>query len=425
MLPFDEVFSRVSSVLILGFGREGHSSYAFLKKYFPHLAIGVADSNETLKTEGIEAAMHLGSGYMQALDKYDMILKSPGVRLEGVDPQLEKRISSQTDIFLEAYGPQTIGVSGTKGKSTTVSLIYHLLQKSGRKAVLLGNIGKPAFDFIDRIEGDVQVVYELSAHQLERIHHSPHRGVLLNIFPEHLDYFGSYARYRQAKLNLFRFQKPGDYAFCGEGLQDAGFPCLTASGLEEEFPRGMLLQKAGLRGTHNLKNILLAFKVLESMGTPLRALPELLSRFRSLPHRMEFVGNYGGVAFYNDSISTVPQSTLAAIESIPETDTLILGGFDRGLDYRGLAEALSASAVKNFFFLGKAGKRMLPLFEKAGKDKKLLPATDLYDVFEQLKKLPDVRCCLLSPAAASYDQFHNFEHRGDLFKSLAGKFGGK
>ena len=425
MLPFDKVFSRVGSVLILGFGREGRSSYAFLKKYYPQLAIGVADSNEALDAKGVEAAIHLGSGYLQALANYDLILKSPGVRLESIDPRLEKRISSQTDIFLEAYGRQTIGVSGTKGKSTTVSLIYHLLQKSGRKAVLLGNIGKPAFDFIDRIDGDVQVVYELSAHQLERVRHSPHRGVLLNIFPEHLDYFSSYAHYRQAKLNLFCYQKSGDYAFCGEGLPDVDFPCITASGLEEKFSTKMLLQKAGLRGSHNLKNILLSFKVLESMGTPLQALPEMLEGFRSLPHRLEFVGTFGGVAFYNDSISTVPQSAIVAIKSIPETDTLILGGYDRGLDYQGLAEALAASAVKNFFFLGKAGERMLPLFQKAGKDKKLLPATDLCDVFEQLKKLPDVRCCLLSPAAASYDQFHNFEHRGDLFKSLAREFGGK
>ena len=421
MPPFHEIFGHLKSVLILGFGREGRSSYAFLKKHFPHLDVGIADGNGELDVKGIQAELHLGAGYLKALGGYDLILKSPGVRIENVDSDVLKSITSQTGLFLKAYGSQTIGVSGTKGKSTTVSLIYHLLQQAGHKAVLLGNIGLPAFDFIDKITPDTTVVYELSAHQLEMVHHSPHWAVLLNIFPEHLDYFGSYAKYRQAKLNLFRSQKPGDFAFCGEEIKDSKVSCSTPARWDR-FRSEQLLRISGLRGEHNVKNILLAFKVLESMGVPLEEMPGLLRGFHTLPHRLEFVGTFGGISFYNDSISTVPQSTLAAVKSIPETDTLILGGFDRGLDYKELVAFLMASKVEHFFFLGKAGDRMFELFGRYESRKKLFRVKTLDEIFVVLKDLPEASCCLLSPAAASYDQFHNFEHRGDRFKELAKNF---
>ncbi len=427
MLPFEDVFSPVRSVLILGFGREGQSTYRFLQRYYPHCRIGVADKNPDAVAGELPVTCHLGEEYLNALSGYDLIIKSPGIRLEKVDEKLREKITSQTDLFLQAYGRKTIGVTGTKGKSTTVSLIHHLLQKTGFRSVLMGNIGLPAFDFIDRIEQADQLVYELSAHQLQDVHASPHIAVLLNIYPEHLDYFGDFEKYKAAKQNIFRFQQAGDKAVCGEKPEGVSFFCDEIRGTDlQKFQEKDLLRQTGLKGQHNLKNILVAFKVLQYLDVDESRLSGALAGFKGLPHRMEYVGNFGGIDFYNDSISTVPESAMAAVQSIPETDTLILGGYDRGVDYRQLIRFLSQSAVQNFFFIGQAGERMYTLFlEEKPTDKNLIPVENLQEVFVKLKSLKAVSCCLLSPAAASYDQFHNFEHRGDLFKKEARQFSPK
>ncbi|HDO06502.1 MAG TPA: UDP-N-acetylmuramoyl-L-alanine--D-glutamate ligase [Bacteroidetes bacterium] len=426
MLPFNEIFSEGKSVLILGFGKEGHSTYHFLSKHFPGCKTAVADRNTALADENLSVPMYLGDDYLQAVKDYDIVMKSPGISPEGIPENLKSKITSQTDLFLQTYGRQTIGVTGTKGKSTTASLIYHLLKNTGKKAVLMGNIGLPAFDFLGKIDADDLIVYELSAHQLEFVHSSPHVAVLVNLFPEHLDHFGTFERYKQAKLNIFRFRQPGDRAFCGDQLEEQTGVCETTTEAEKVFGHSFrpqeLLQRTGLRGEHNLKNIYLAFHVLHCLGTSLAVLPEALSGFRTLPHRLEYVGKFGGVDFYNDSISTVPQSTMAAVKSVDSVDALILGGFDRGLDYSGLVGFLIGTDIKNIFFLGKAGERMLKLFNTRKNDKNLYLVNDLAAVFQRLQSLQDVSCCLLSPAAASYDQFHNFEHRGDIFKKLAGEF---
>jgi len=426
MLPFKEIFTEGKSVLILGFGKEGHSTFSFLSKHFPECKVGIADQNTRIADEGIDVQLHLGQNYLQAINDYDLIIKSPGIMLGDIPESAKEKITSQTDLFLHEFGRQTVGITGTKGKSTTVSLIYHLLKSTGRSALLMGNIGLPAFDFLEKIRKSDLIVYELSAHQLEFVHSSPHIAVLLNLFPEHLDYFRTFERYKQAKLNIFRYQQPGDSAFCGESIPALVRICETASDMEKAFSEkikpGELLQRTGLKGEHNLKNILLAFKVVTRLGIPLSVLPAALSHFKTLPHRLEYVGRFGGIDFYNDSISTVPQSTIAAVRSIDHVDTLILGGFDRGLDYTELVDFLSDTDIKYFFFLGKAGEQMLKLFKAKESNQKLYPVDDLAAVFRRLQSLSQISCCLLSPAAASYDQFHNFEHRGDIFKKFAGKF---
>ncbi len=427
MLPFKEIFTKGKSILILGFGKEGRSTFSFLSKHFPECKVGIADQNPQIADEGIDVSLHLGKNYLQAINDYDLIIKSPGIMLQSISKSSKEKITSQTDLFLREFGRQTIGVTGTKGKSTTSSLIYHLLKNTGKPAVLMGNIGLPAFGFIEKINADDLIVYELSAHQLEFVHSSPHIAVLLNLFPEHLDYFGTFEKYKQAKLNIFRYQQPGDSAFCGEGIPALARICETASDMGKAFSGEIkpevLLQRTGLKGVHNLRNIFLSFCVLQRLGIPLGRLPQALSGFQTLPHRLEYVGHFGGNDFYNDSISTVPQSTMAAVKSIEKIGILILGGFDRGLDYTELVDFLMETEIKNIFFLGKAGERMLKLFDGRGDNKNLYLVDNLSAVFQQLQKLPRDSCCLLSPAAASYDQFHNFEHRGDLFRKLAEEFG--
>ena len=190
---FDLILDRLRGkrILILGFGREGRSTKRFLDKYLPDAAVAVADKNE------MDAVQHFGTGYLEAMYDYDIVIKTPGISLKDFDTK-EVEITSQTDLFLSQFHTQTIGISGTKGKSTTTSLIYHLLKSSGRDAILTGNIGIPCFDIMEDIKPESIVVYELSAHQLEYVHNSPRVGVLLNVFEEHLDHFGTMQLYKAA-----------------------------------------------------------------------------------------------------------------------------------------------------------------------------------------------------------------------------------
>jgi len=427
-------------ILILGFGREGRSTYRLIRQLFPEKKLGIADRDESIAGDELirgdkALQLHLGKNHRDVLDDFDLVFKSPGVKLENKD-KIQKKISSQTSLFLEYFRDKTIGVTGTKGKSTTVTLIRHFLQQAGRKAVLLGNIGVPPFDTIGEIDYDTVVVFELSAHQLEDIHVSPHVAVLLNVYPEHLDHFASFEKYSKAKHNIYRYQIPGDVLITGENeflentagekklfgkSQDADAR-IIGDGLQ--FQKEKFMPDPGevpLKGEHNFLNILAAILTAGEYGVDHGEAVEALKTFRGLPHRLEYVGNYGGIKFYNDSISTVPQSTMAAVKTIPGIDTLILGGFDRGLDYTELVEFLKTTDIRNFIFLGKAGEEMEKLFREPPTTRQsLYRCADLEEAFEIIKKHTEKgKTCLLSPAAASYDQFHNFEHRGDAFKELA------
>ncbi len=427
---FDIFFEGKRNVLILGFGKEGRSTFRFLQEYYPELRLGIADQNGNLEQEkGISAGFHVGKDYLKALDDYDLIIKSPGVSIGIRYNEMVGKITSQTEMFLQIFGGQTIGITGTKGKSTTSTLVYHLIKCSGKDVLLMGNVGSPAFDSLEKIQAETLIVYELSAHQLEHVHCSPHIAAIINLFPEHLDYFRDQNTYQYAKQNIFRFQKKGDMALCGIPVK-TNCDCYIMKSPQEEIEillgkeiSGLqLLEMGHLKGQHNLRNFLLALRIVQSAGIPAKESYQYLSTFQPLPHRLEYIGRFGNINFYNDSISTVPQSTIAAIASLENLDALILGGFDRGLDYSELIDFLHESTVSHFFFLGLAGKRMYDMFLSKATDKKLHAVKQLENVFDILSKTPQIKSCLLSPAAASYDQFTNFEHRGDHFKMLAQHF---
>ena len=431
-------------LLILGFGKEGQSSIILLSQIMPELYIGIADNNQSVADNDLlvnfdRTRLHLGPNYLDSISNYDFILKSPGVSLSNIHISSDIVVSSQTSLFLEFYNSQTIGVTGTKGKSTTSSLIHFLLQKLGKKSILIGNIGKPAFDSVTQIDDDTNIVFELSAHQLEYISYSPHISILLNIFPEHLDYFGSVYNYSEAKMNIARYQKANDIIICSNNLiNDINFHSKTICfGNNDDcaafYENGMLnfreneslkvvsKENVKLLGEHNLLNIMAAVLAIKELGVSVSEMSKYIHEFKGLPHRLESIGVYGGIDFYNDSISTVPESTIEAIKTLKSVDTIILGGFDRGLDYSHLAEYLVASGIRNYIFIGKAGDAIRnELNLLAAKDNGFYSVQDLEEAFKVIKKETSKNgVCLLSPAASSYDQFKNFEHRGDLFADLA------
>ena len=414
---FDLILDRLygKRILILGFGREGRSTLRFLNKYLPNAVVSVADKNE------MEGVKHFGDKYLEAVYDYNIVIKTPGISLKDFDTK-DVEITSQTDLFLSQFHKQTIGISGTKGKSTTTSLIYHLLKSSGRDAILTGNIGIPCFDIMEDVKPESVVVYELSAHQLEYVHNSPRVGVLLNVFEEHLDHFGTMQRYKAAKLNLMRFMDEDDTAIIHESLLDDALTLFVNNKVfslfdfEDEIDREAL----PLKGEHNYQNIKAALLACDAYGVDYRELIPHLYTFKPLEHRLEPVGTFDGVAFVNDSISTIPQAAISACQALGRVDFLLLGGFDRGIDYKPLADFLKMHPVPHLLFTGKAGERMMDLIDGASA---LCHYSSMEEAFAYIAahaRPGDM--CLLSPAASSYDQYKNFEERGKKFKALATQF---
>ena len=387
---------------------------AFVKKYLPEAVVAVADKNP------MDGVKHSGARYLEAIYDYDVVIKTPGISLKDVDTQ-GVEITSQTDLFLSQFHAQTIGISGTKGKSTTTSLIYHLLKESGHDAILTGNIGIPCFDVMEQIHEDSIVVYELSAHQLEYVHNSPRVGVLLNVFEEHLDHFGTFERYRQAKFNLLRFMGEDDFAVVHDSLMmetlGLGVNSVVFSQMEFDIDEEAL----PVLGPHNLLNVKAALCACEAYGIDAREVIPHLYTFKPLEHRLEPVGTFGGVTFVNDSISTIPQAAIAACQTLGRVDFLLLGGFDRDIDYTPLVDYMMEHPVPHLLFTGKAGERMMTMMGNVPSNK--VSYSTMEEAFDYLAgnaKSGDV--CLLSPAASSYDQYKNFEERGAKFKRLAREF---
>ena len=404
-------------ILIAGYGREGKSAERLIQRLVPEAQYTIATNVENSRWRGTDEQWH---------DEwpFDMVIKSPGIPTFHL-PSSSFSLTSLTDLFLQVYGDLTVGVTGTKGKSTTASLIHHLLPGS----ILAGNIGIPLFDILDDIRDDSIVVAELSCHQLENIHRAPHISVLLNLFQEHLDHYEDYLGYKMAKFQIALRQHRGDHFFyCTDNQElhnlmrdnetavvSTVHPYSLGDATDEER---RLLDACPLSGDHNRSNALVACRVASIVAhQPLAAFSSQLSTFQGLRHRLERVGTYQGITWYDDSISTIPAAAIAAVRALGRVDTLILGGFDRGIDYSPLVAFLKETPLKNVVFVGKAGRR---IYEELSTCHFPL-ATLIEDDYTKIvpwcaAHTPQGGVVLLSPAAASYDAFRNFEHRGDFFR---------
>lgn len=414
-------------ILIAGFGREGKSTLRFLQNYMPEAIVGIADKNESAfqDLDKERYNLYFGDEYLKASSDYDVVIKTPGISVKDIDIDFSK-ITSQTDLFLEAFHSQVIGITGTKGKSTTSTLIYHLIKESGNDAILAGNIGIPILDCVNDISERTIIVYELSAHQLQFINKSPHVGILLNVFEEHLDHFGTFEKYKDAKINVLRYMSEDDFAIVNQstlnGQQSTVAHCIDFENADFE-DYNINWEDIPLLGEHNKKNIKAALCACKSCGLSLENIIPHLYTFKSLEHRQEYVGIFKGVKFYNDSISTIPQATIAALKTIKNVNFLLLGGFDRGIDYEPLVTYLKENTLPFILITGQAGQTIKNKLQDAEYKGNILEYTDMQSAFEIIRRL--AKCgdvCLLSPAAASYDRYKNFEERGRVFKEFANKF---
>jgi UDP-N-acetylmuramoylalanine--D-glutamate ligase len=440
-------------ICLLGFGAEGQSSYRTIRGFFPEQSITIADMDDKvasnqLLTNDPNVKIITGENYLQGLNEFDLIFKSPGISFSVLNEVDRERITSQTEMYIKSFRAQIIGITGTKGKSTTSSLIHHIILQHTPNTLLVGNIGVPPFETLAQIDNNTIIVCELSSHQLENLCVSPHIAILLNVFEEHLDHYGSFHDYQLAKFNIAKYQGEDDYFIFNaddkriQQLIDEYIPrgIFLPYSFSAELDNGCMLEEYDilfnkndktlyrydstsekhLKGDHNLMNIMAAICACKTVDISNETIDNGIAGFIPLEHRIEYVGNFGGIDFYNDSIATIPEASIAAIRSVNHVSTLILGGLDRGVDYTDFIDFLVNSNVSNLVFMGKAGERMMEMLVKSDHHgKKIFMATNLKEAVEWAKKqtAPE-KACLLSPAAASYDSFKNFAERGIAFKQF-------
>lgn len=456
-------------IVILGFGREGQSTLRFLDKYVQSSRIQIMDSNvshvgEVLSSLNVDVEVYSKDRYLDFDDDVDLIFKSPGIPLKQLEGHVDlEKITSQSHLFIRTFKEIVIGITGTKGKSTTCTFLYELMKKAGIHVTLVGNIGKPAFDYIEPDSMPDYFIYELSSHQLETAGVSPHIGVVLNLFEEHLDHYHSYDHYAEAKLNIGRFQSSEDY-FIYSALSDAlpkrveqfegnmvairyKDPLVDAvEAIEINEPRSVMAydetiwvneqgvstfhnddsyhyafdEKRALKGNHNLINMMVAFKVTQLLGYDIvNGFESLMASFSGLPHRLAYVNTVDGIAFYNDSISTIPQATIVAVEAINNVQSVIIGGMDRGIDYKPLIDFVNEHPELKFILLPGTGHDLEKDFNDKGR---LFKVESMDEAVNCALTITDKnKSCLLSPAAPSYGYYKNFEERGEVFEQIVNR----
>ena len=379
--------------------------------------------------------------------EFDIIFRSQGVKrnllqiLEAEEVGVE--ISSEIKLFFDLSPSKIIGVTGTKGKGTTSTLISNILESTGYDVYLAGNIGLPRLDLLPRLKSTSWVVLELSSTQLTDLHKSPHIAVVLNITTDHLDWHKDREEYLEAKTQIIRHQKSNDIAVLAYDYEDVrGFLKLTrgkvfyfsnAQKVNGSYVKdGRILlevrnkkieigraEKLLLKGRHNWENVCAAVCASYLVGASIDSIKETVFSFKGLEHRLELVGEVGGVKFYNDSFSTNPQTTIAAIKSFSEPITLILGGSDKGLNYDEMAREITKSTVLNSIIIGDISKKIKRSLQKSGYKQNITelgyPKTKKI-IEEAVKVTPKGGIVLLSPAAASFDMFKDYKDRGNQFK---------
>ncbi|MDO8436523.1 MAG: UDP-N-acetylmuramoyl-L-alanine--D-glutamate ligase [bacterium] len=463
-------------ILLLGFGREGIDTFLFLRKFFPDKILGIADKNEkvssftrakrrvkknecsshTTRLQG-KIKWHLGKNYLEALENYDVIIKSPGIPFKILPRTVLGKIITQTDIFFENCPGKIIGITGTKGKSTTTALIYRILKAGGVKAHLVGNIGKPVLNLLPFCTPNDIFVYELSSHQLYNLKKSPHIAVLLNLFQEHLDYYRNFKEYVNAKANIVRYQTKNDYLVYNSAdkiVKEIAGKSKTESrnsgtNVKKRTKFSSPAKKIPVKGEYYELDRNAARAVGKIFKIPEKIIERGIKKFKPLPHRLELVGKFKEIIFYNDSLATIPEATIAALDALGDrVETIILGGFDRNINFKNLARIILKSKLKTLILFpttgekirreiiklgGRASLNIESLSQKGTKMEKNASSSTRSTSASGAEYMRDAvrlaykhtgkgKICLLSTASASFNLFKDYKERGNLFKKYVKSF---
>jgi UDP-N-acetylmuramoylalanine--D-glutamate ligase len=401
-VPAKFQFLGMKKALILGYAREGKVTHEYLKKNYPNLEIGIADMSD-------------GKNYLDKQNGFDIAIKTPGINKSLV----KIPYTTATNIFLsQVQGTLTIGITGSKGKSTTTSLIYSILKETGKQVHLLGNIGYPMLEaLLGKIGRDDIFVLELSSYQLDDIKFSPNIAVATNLFPEHMDFHGGVREYYGAKKNIVAHQKEGDFFVYNSGIKDFRKWETPAKKIPSDKKLAFKGWDIPLLGEHNRSNLQLAYAVAKILKIPDSTIQRAVAKFKPLEHRLEFVGEFKGIRFYNDALSTAPESTIEAIKAIPNIGTIFLGGEDRGYDFSELRKVLKKYRIKNIVLFPDSGKRIL----ESQNGLNIIETRSMKEaVAFGYKYTKKGQACLLSTASPSYGVWKNYEEKGGEFKREVG-----
>jgi UDP-N-acetylmuramoylalanine--D-glutamate ligase len=406
----------MKKVAIIGYGAEGKSA----EKYWQNLGDDV-----TIRDQSNDP------NYLDGLNEFDLIVRSPGVHPDKI--KTIKPVTSVTREFFAKCPIPIIGVTGTKGKGTTSSLIAKILEAAGHKVWLGGNIGVPALDFLGQIKDGDEVVLELSSFQLFDLEQSPQIAVMLMIAPDHLNYHADMTEYTEAKANIFRYQKSEDLAVyyaqdpasskMVEYSKGRHLPYFDPSGsyvkdgqVYFQDTAIMPTTEIGIVGEHNWQNVCAAVAATWNIVEDPASMRKAIHEFTGLPHRLKLVGEHSGVKYYDDSIATTPEAAIAGINAFTEPKVVILGGSDKGSSWNELAEAVKNTNVTSAIIIGQTAPAIVAALDSVG----------FTDYQTGLKTMPEVMnaavqvaqpgsVVLLSPGCASFDMFENYKDRGDQF----------
>ncbi|MEY4669955.1 MAG: hypothetical protein RL518_2654 [Pseudomonadota bacterium] len=440
---------RGDSFLIVGFGREGRSILHYLQGRYPHARIGIADQNMTQRGSEIPEGVELFTGpeYLTAASTFQTIVRSPGVSIRTIKPFLggDSHLTSATNIFFAECPGRIVGITGTKGKSTTSSLTAAILSRVFADVRLVGNIGTPMLDHLEGATAETVFVVELSSYQLEDLRRSPHVAILLNIVPEHLDYHGGFDTYSAAKANIGRHQGAKDFLITNETNQllkqitsgflgtpfyfnhqssDTSTTCVDGERIVivrdgQRVPL-MRTDELPVLGPGNLQNALAAITCGVMLGGTAAQIHEGLTNFQPLEHRLEFVATRHDISFYNDSLATIPEALGHALVALGDkVETVIAGGFDRGVDMTPVGPVLASSQVKNLILFPTTGQRIWEAAIAAAPERTYV-RVDVHSMDEAVQAAYDLtsggKICVMSPASSSFSVFKDYRDRGEQFR---------
>jgi len=443
-------------VLILGAARQGLALARWLSLHGAHVTLSDMRREDELRVARESLAEYpiqwmLGGHPLELLDSTDVLCLSGGVPLTlPIVAEAMKRgisLSNDSQIFMEVVPCKTIGVTGSAGKTTTTTLVGNMAKNAyGEKAYIGGNIGDPLISYVDQMKPEDIAILELSSFQLDQMTVAPKVAAILNVTPNHLDRHGTMEAYSAAKARILDFQSKEDVAVLGrddKGAWDlrpkAQGKLFTFSlheleaGLNGAYLQDGLLnlrdgdaylplilrEKISLRGDHNVLNVLAAFTIGHASGFPLDAMLEAVEDFRGVPHRLELVRELRGVRWYNNTIATAPERTIATIRSFDEPIVLLLGGRDKNLPWEELMRLVS-ERVDHVVLFGEAAETIQKTLASLGLREPRFTLARAKGLHEAVIKAAEVAesgdVVLLSPGGTSFDEFKDFEERGERFR---------
>ncbi len=425
---------------MLGAGKEGQATVTFLKNRYPNCAITIADEkNIDFRPTNIQT--RYGKNFPHELGEWNVVIVSPGIPPVNHILSSANMITTPTNIFLAHCKGTVVGITGSKGKSTTTALLGDILKEDNQPVHVVGNIGIPPLEKITKNNSKIDIwIFEMSSYQTSRLEHGPDIALIINLFPDHLDYHGGIEEYYRDKLHITASQTQKNTLIFNAADNELNTRVRPMHPKKISWPHAdtayqennslfwngeyiISIPEIPLKGAHNISNILGAITTAKQFEIENKKIATAIQNFTPLPHRLEEVGKYKNIIFIDDSISTTPESTIAAVRAIENVQTILLGGTDRGYKFEELIKELNDYKVENIILFPDSGQRIKEAITRYDWSPNILETTSMEEALQFAYTHTKKGSVLLSPASPSYSLYKNFEERGNNFQAAIKKLG--